>query len=199
MSPDAVKKNPELPHTIPDSPPPPNPRNSTSQKHRRMPARNDRTATSDYRVRAERGLADISRTLKRAGHPTPLGDPLSGIFILLESPVGPRMQEAITLSLEAIEHPDAYVTSTETGLLNRELKLAEPRIIAAAGPRAAREIDDLEHPLKLKNFSDAKPGIPFAYKRNSTGLLLPSLAPALDDEPRKRLFWNAFLTLRKLA
>ncbi|MGI8650020.1 MAG: hypothetical protein ACR2KW_06525 [Rubrobacter sp.] len=158
-----------------------------------------RTPASDYRKKAERGLADIYRQMQRAGHPKPLGDPLFGVVIILEQPVGPRVIQAISLSLDAVNFPDAYVTFTATGMLNRELRLTEPRILVAVGSEAAREIDELQNPLSLGKFADATPGTPFPWKRNTAGLLLPSLAPVLDDEPGKRRFWSAFLALKTLT
>lgn len=151
----------------------------------------------DYRAKVARELSTISRAMKKSGNPEPLGDPLSGTAIILSQPVGPRALDAIRRSLAAIEL-EAYVTYSGTNLLARELLLTEPRVLAAAGPEAAKEIDSLEHPLATNPFSDATEGTPFAWKKNTTGLLLPPLAPALDDEAEKRRFWQAFLTLRTL-
>lgn len=127
-----------------------------------------------------------------------MGDPLLGVMVLLEQPVGPRVLEAVSLSLDAVNLPDAYVTFTTTGLLGRELRLAEPHVLVAAGREAAREIDGLQNPLSAREFLAANPGTPFTWKRNTIGLLLPPLSPALDDEAKKRQFWTAFLTLKTL-
>jgi hypothetical protein len=154
-------------------------------------------ADEEYRAKVSSELATISREMKKSGHPEPLGDPLSGVAIVLSQPVGPRALDAIRRSLAAIEL-EAYVTYSETNLLARELLLTEPRLLAAVGPDAAAEIDSLEHPLAQKSFSDATIGVPFAWKKNTAGLLLPPLAPALDDETKKRRFWQTFLTLRSL-
>lgn len=162
---------------------------------RRSPAR---SPEADYRARAERELVGISAAILASGNPPPSGDPLLGIFVLLGQPVGPRPLEALSLSLHAVGIPDAYVTFTATDQLSRELRLIEPHLLLAVGPDAAREIDDLQHPLRLKDFRDAAPGSPFAWKRNTTGLLLPPLHPALDDDTEKRRFWNAFKTLKSL-
>lgn len=156
------------------------------------------SAADEYRAKIARELSAISREMKRSGNPEPLGDPLSGVVILLSQPVGPRALDAISRSLAAIEL-EAYVTYSETKLLERELLLTEPRVLAAVGPEAAAEIDALEHPLASNPFSEAKTGTPFAWKKNTTGLLLPPLAPALDDEEEKRRFWQAFLALRALG
>lgn len=154
-------------------------------------------AASDYRAKTSRELSSVSREMKRSGHPEPLGDPLSGTMILVGQPVGPRVLDAISRSLGAIEL-DAYVTYTATNLTGRQLLLAEPRILAAIGPEAAAELDDLNNPLVSKPFSEAAEAVPFAWKKSATGLLLPPLAPALDDEDQKQRFWRAFLVLRTL-
>ncbi|MBA2692428.1 MAG: hypothetical protein H0U65_08040 [Rubrobacter sp.] len=143
-------------------------------------------------------LSAITREMKKSGNPEPLGDPLSGVVIVLGQPVGPRALDAIKRSLETISL-EAYVTYTGTNLLERELLLAEPSILAAVGSDAAAEIDSLKHPLATKPFSTAAEGSPFAWKKNTAGLLLPLLAPALDDEEAKKRFWRAFLALRILG
>lgn len=151
----------------------------------------------EYRAKVSSELSALARAMRKSGNPEPLGDPLSGTAIILSQPVGPRALDAIRRSLEAISL-EAYVTYSGTNLLNRELLLTEPSVLAAIGPEAAAEIDSLEHPLATKPFSTATEGTPFAWKKTTAGLLLPPLAPALDDEAEKRRFWQAFLTLRTL-
>jgi hypothetical protein len=158
-----------------------------------------RDAAADYRAKAAHEISRISRRMKEVGHPTPLGDPTSGVVLVVEQPVGPRVLEALDASLHTIGLPDAYVTYASTGLLGEEILSTQPRVLVAVGPGAARDLDDLDHPLARKNFSEADPGSPFAWTRGATGLLLPALAPALDDEPRKRRFWTCFLVLKDLA
>lgn len=158
-----------------------------------------RTPAADYRARADHALAEIIRDLQRAGHPRPSGDPLSGVVVVLEQPVGPRVLDALSKSLGAVELPEAYVACTGTGLLKKELRLTEPAVLVAVGPGAAREIDQLEEPLALKPFAQARPGTPFSWKRNTTGILLPPLSGALDDETEKRRFWMAFRSLGALV
>lgn len=137
--------------------------------------------------------------MREAGHPAPLGDPASGILLVLEQPLGPRVLEALTLSLRSVDLPDAYVTWASTGFLLEELLVAEPAVLVAVGPGAAREIDGLRYPLARRPFSGATPGASFSWTRATTGLLLPSLAPALDDAAAKRRFWRAFLALQRVG
>ena len=134
-----------------------------------------RDATDDYRDKTAHEISRLSRRMKENGHPAPLGDPASGIVLVLEQPVGPRVLEALKLSLEAVGLPEAYVTY------------------------AATDIDATGYPLVRQPFSEAEPGVWFSWTRGTPGLLVPSLTPALEDEAAKRRFWKTFLGLKVLA
>ena len=118
---------------------------------------------------------------------------------MVEQPVGPRVLDALRASLSAVGLPDAYVTYASTGLLREELLATEPQLLVAVGPGAASDLDDLEHPLARRPFSQAEEGVAFAWTRGTVGLRLPSLAPALDHDESKRRFWRLFLILKNLA
>jgi hypothetical protein len=156
-------------------------------------------AAEDYRRKTEREISALSKRMKAAGHPAPSGDPNSGVVLVVEQPVGPRLLDALAASLAAVGLPDAYVTYASTGLLKEELLATDPHALVAVGPGAAREVDGLDHPLARTPFSEAEEGLPFAWTRGTSGLLLPSLAPALTDDTRKRRFWRCFLVLKDLA
>ena len=158
-----------------------------------------RDAASDYRDKVAHEISQLSKLMKRAGHPAPLGDPASGVVLVVEQPVGPRVLQAVERSLESVELPEAYVTYASTGLLAREILAAEPHALVAVGPGAASEIDALGYPLVRRTFSEAESGVWFAWTKGTAGLSLPALVPALDDEGAKRRFWRAFLSLRDLA
>ena len=158
-----------------------------------------RDAASDYRDKVAHEISQLSKLMKRAGHPAPLGDPASGVVLVVEQPVGPRVLQAVERSLESVELPDAYVTYASTGLLAREILAAEPHALVAVGPGAASEIDALGYPLVRRTFSEAESGVWFAWTKGTAGLSLPALVPALDDEEAKRRFWRAFLALRDLT
>jgi hypothetical protein len=161
--------------------------------------RASRGAAGDYRAKVAHEISHLSRLMKRAGHPAPLGDPTSGIVLVVEQPVGPRILQALERSLKTVELPEAYVTFASTGLLAREILAAEPHALVAVGPGAAREIDALGYPLVRHSFSEAESGVWFTWTKGTAGLSLPALIPALDDEGAKRSFWRAFLALRDLA
>jgi hypothetical protein len=56
--------------------------------------------------------------------------------------------------------------------------------------RAARDIDATGYPLVRQPFSEAEPGVWFSRTKVTSGLLLPSLSPALDGEAAKRPFFR---------
>jgi hypothetical protein len=141
----------------------------------------------------------LARRMEDSGYPGPLGDPLSGVMLVVESPAGPRVVEALRRSLDAVGLSRAYVTWSSTGLLLEEILAIEPAALCAVGPGAAGELDALKHPLARGSFSEAHEGVWFAWTKGTAGLSLPALAPALDDEGAKRRFWRAFLSLRALA
>jgi hypothetical protein len=158
-----------------------------------------RDPASEYRAKTAHELSRLSRLIKSAGHPAPLGDPASGVVLVLEQPVGPRTLQALERSLHTIGLQEAYVTYASTGLLAQEVLAAEPHALVAVGPGAARDIDQLENPLARSPFSTAETGTWFAWTKGTAGLSLPPLAPALDDDAAKRRFWRAFLALRDVA
>jgi hypothetical protein len=158
-----------------------------------------RGAAGDYRAKVAHEISHLSRLMKKAGQPAPLGDPASGIMLVVEQPVGPRVLQALERSLKTVELPEAYVTYASTGLLAREILAAEPHALVAVGPGAAREIDAVDYPLARRPFSEAERGVWFTWTKGTAGLSLPALIPALDDEGAKRRFWRAFLALRDLA
>lgn len=166
-----------------------------------QPARNPtgRGPEEDYRRKASHEALGIARRMKRAGHPAPLGDPASGLMILVDQPVGPRLLEALQLSLETVRLPEAYVTWASTGLLFEELLSLQPSNLVSIGPGAAREIDALDYPLFRNAFADSTYGVWFSWTSSVSGLYLPPLAPALKDDKAKKTFWRSFLALHKLA
>jgi hypothetical protein len=137
--------------------------------------------------------------MKEQGFPAPLGDPTSGIMLVLEQPAGPRPLEALRRSLHAVGLPEAYVTYESTGLLAREIPAVQPQVLVAVGPGAARDIDAIDYPLARQTFSEAQPGVWFPWSRGTAGLTLPAIAPALRDDATKRRFWRTFLSLRTVS
>jgi hypothetical protein len=169
------------------------------KEHADHAPRTRRPSADDYRAKTEHEISVISRRAKSSGHPVPLGDPSSGVVLVVEEPVGPRILQALDRSLGTVGLPEAYVTYASTGTLAEEILATEPHALVAVGPTAAREIDALDHPLAQNPFSEAETGVWFAWTKGTAGLTLPPLAPALDDDTTKRRFWRAFLALKDLA
>lgn len=153
---------------------------------------------NDYRSKTAQEALGIARRMERAGHPAPLGDPASGLVIVLSQPVGPRAIDALERSLEALKLSAAYVTWSSTGLLLKELLSCQPSALVAIGPGADSEIDALDYPLSRNSFSEAPPGLWFPWTSSISGLSLPALAPALSDDEAKKNFWKAFLSLQQI-
>ncbi|CAN5908183.1 hypothetical protein BH23ACT11_BH23ACT11_09530 [soil metagenome] len=158
-----------------------------------------RSPRDDYRKKFAHEVQRISRRLKQAGYQEPIGDPGSGLMIVIEQPVGPRILAALTRSLEVVSLPDAYVTWAATGALLEELLALQPSYLLTIGPGAANEIDALDYPLSRASFEQASYGTWFTWTGSIQGLSVPSLAGALDDEKAKHKFWEKFLTLRDLS
>ena len=157
-----------------------------------------RDAAGEYREKTAYEISRLAKRIKEQGHPAPLGDPTSGVVLVVEQPVGPRVLEALKRSLDAVGLPQAYVTYEETGSLAQEILATQPQVLVAIGPGAARDIDALQLSLIRQPFSDAEPGIWFPWTKGTSGLVLPAIVPALDDDAAKRRFWQAFLSLRDL-
>ena len=158
-----------------------------------------RDAAGDYTRKTAYEVTRLSNRMKQEGHPAPLGDPTSGVVLVLEEPFGPRTIEALELSLKALSLQRAYVTYESTGLLAQQIQTTEPGVLVAIGAGAARDIDAIDYPLVRQPFSEAEPGVWFTWTKGTKGLLTPALAPALEDDAAKRRFWLAFLTLRDLT
>lgn len=160
-------------------------------------------ATSDYEAKAAHEAEGASQRTARPDEPYPSGDPLSGIVLVAEPALSTagsaKLADALRRSLSAVGLDQAYVTWSPAGPLLGELLSLEPTILVAVGPGAARAIDDAGYSLVKNRFGDATEGSWFAWTRGTTGLLLPDLAPALEDPEAKRRFWRAFLALRDLA
>ncbi|MDP9479185.1 MAG: hypothetical protein M3R38_26490, partial [Actinomycetota bacterium] len=152
-------------------------------------------AARDHQGETAHEISRISHRMEKDGHSSPLGDHASGVVLVVEQPVGPRVLEALKLSLRAVGLPEAYVTYASTGLLEEELLATKPHALIAIGAGAARDIDAAGYPLVRHPFSEAETGVWFSWTKGTSGLLLPSLASALDDEAAKRRFWRTFLSL----
>ena len=160
------------------------------------------SAADEYRAKVAHEVGGTS-TARPNDLPYPSGDPLSGVVLVGEpapSTAGSaRLTDALRRSLRAVGLDDAYVTWSGSGLLLQELLSLEPSVLVAVGPGAARAVDEAGYVLVKTSFREAVEGAWFPWTEGTTGLLLPDLAPALEDPGAKRRFWRAFLTLRGLT
>jgi hypothetical protein len=158
------------------------------------------SSTGDYGAKTLREVALTARRRARTG-PEPFGNPLCGILLVAEPATGAanaRVVDALRRSLATVRLDEAYVTWIHSDLLEEILSL-EPGALVAVGPAAARAIDSLDYPLAQTAFSEGPEGSWFAWAKGTSGLRLPALAPALEDDDAKRRFWRAFLALRALV
>lgn len=151
------------------------------------------------RASLEEYLAKTSREipLGSGGEGLPRGIPDSGVLVALEPPHDPAVLDALDRSLQAVGHPRALVVSADERLA-RNMLSASPAAVVAVGPEAARRLDETEYPLARARFGEAPVGEWFIWSKGIRGLVLPPLAPALEDEETKRGFWASFLALRGL-
>ena len=178
-----------------------------SAKRASGPRRGDVRATvpparAEYEAKVTHETAAALRRA-RPDAPYPSGDPLSGIVLVAEpapsTSGSARLADALRRSLSAVGLEGAYVTWSPAVSLLEELLSLEPAVLVAVGPGAARAVDDAGYGLARTRFGDAPEGAWFPWTKGTTGLLLPDLAPALEDPEAKRRFWRAFLALRDLA
>jgi uracil-DNA glycosylase len=77
--------------------------------------------------------------------------------------------------------------------LVEELAIVQPKIVVVMGEDALAVLNDLDVPLARS--VDAVPGQVQRYTPSIEALYVPNIDEALDDEPAKRAFWNAFRAL----
>ena len=72
---------------------------------RERASRTPRDPASEYRAKVSHELSHLSRRIKESGHPAPLGDPASGVMLVVEQPIGPRVTQALQRSLNTVGLP----------------------------------------------------------------------------------------------
>jgi uracil-DNA glycosylase family 4 len=74
-----------------------------------------------------------------------------------------------------------------------ELAIVQPRIVVVMGEEALAELNDLDVPLARP--LDARTGVVQRLTPSMDALYVPDIDRALDEEPAKREFWQAFRAL----
>jgi uracil-DNA glycosylase family 4 len=74
-----------------------------------------------------------------------------------------------------------------------ELAIVQPRIVVVMGEEALAELNDLDVPLARP--LEANAGVVQKLTPSCDALYVPDIDRALDEEPAKRAFWQAFRAL----
>jgi uracil-DNA glycosylase len=144
------------------------------------------------------------------------GHPLADIMLLKFSPQPAEIQEgvaffgrsgqAVLKSLQRLHVDPLAVYGTNclkfgtedpadaAGWLTRELYIVQPKLVVAMGERCVEFLDGLEFPLSDK-LGATKPGVIQRFTPTIAALVTPDVDEALDEQPAKTAFWNAFKAL----
>jgi len=174
-----------------------------------------------YLAKAIAEINDLGDELRRAGDELRVpvvgsGHPLGDIFLLKFSPQPAEIQEgvaffgrtgqAILKSLQRLRVDPLAIYGTNclkfgtedptdaAAWLARELHIVQPKLVIVMGGDSVEFLNDLRFPL-----SDAidvgSPGHLQRFTPTIEALVTPDVDAALDDQPAKTSFWNAFKTL----
>ena len=144
------------------------------------------------------------------------GHPLADVVLLKFSPQPPEIQEgvaffgragqAVLKSLQRLHVDPLAVYGTNclkfgtedpadaTAWLTRELHIVQPKLVVVMGERAADFVDGLAFPLADRVDREVE-GVVKRFTPTIAVLLTPDIDEALDDQPAKTRFWNAFKAL----
>jgi uracil-DNA glycosylase len=78
--------------------------------------------------------------------------------------------------------------------LVRELYIVQPKLVVAMGERTVEFLNDLEFPLSAP-LDPTAPGVVQRFTPTIAALVTPDVDEALDEQPAKTAFWNAFKAL----
>jgi uracil-DNA glycosylase len=171
-----------------------------------------------YLKKAISEINDLGDELARAGDELRVpvvgsGHPLADIMLLKFSPQPAEIQEgvaffgrsgqAVLKSLQRLHVDPLAVYGTNclkfgtedpadaAGWLTRELYIVQPKLVVAMGERCVTFLNDLDFPL-----SDTVDGSTLGTMQRFTptvqALVTPDVDEALDEQPAKTAFWNAF-------
>ena len=144
------------------------------------------------------------------------GHPLADIILLKFSPQPAEIQEgvaffgrsgqAVLKSLQRLHVDPLAVYGTNclkfgtedpadaAGWLTRELYIVQPKLVVAMGERCVEFLDGLEFPLSDK-LGATESGVIQRFTPTIAALVTPDVDEALDEQPAKTAFWNAFKAL----
>jgi uracil-DNA glycosylase len=174
-----------------------------------------------YLKKAISEVNELGDELARAGDELRIpvlgsGHPLADIMLLKYSPQPAEIQEgvaffgrsgqAILKSLQRLHVDPLAVYGTNclkfgtedpadaAGWLTRELYIVQPKLIVAMGERCVAFVNDLGFPLS-DQLDPTALGVLQRYTSSIHALVTPGIDDALDEQPAKTAFWNAFKAL----
>ena len=172
-------------------------------------------------IREMNTLGDEISSCARVSHPAlaPVlgsGHPLADVMLLKYRAQSSEIQEgvaffgrsgqAVLKSLQRLHVDPLAVYGTNclkfgtedpadaAGWLTRELYIVQPKLVVAMGERCVEFLDGLEFPLSDK-LGATKPGVIQRFTPTIAALVTPDVDEALDEQPAKTAFWNAFKAL----
>ena len=174
-----------------------------------------------YLKKAISEVNELGDELARAGDELRIpvlgsGHPLADIMLLKFSPQPAEIQEgvaffgrsgqAVLKSLQRLHVDPLAVYGTNclkfgtedpadaAGWLTRELYIVQPKLIVTMGNRSVAFVNDLDFPLS-DPLDPAAAGALQRFTATIQALVTPDIDEALDEQPAKTAFWNAFKAL----
>jgi uracil-DNA glycosylase family 4 len=179
------------------------------------------TVTTDeiYERYLRKAITEINRLSHEIaqaadGAPTalPTGHPLASVFLLKYGPQAQELQEGVAFhgraghalkrSLERlkVDPREVYGTNcvkfagadlpTCRAWLKRELRIVQPKLLVIMGDDALGFVNSIEFPLARPLGEEQ--GVLQQFTPTIEALVAPDIDSALDEQPAKTAFWNAF-------
>ena len=174
-----------------------------------------------YLKKAISEINELGDELARAGDELRIpvvgsGHPLADIMLLKFSPQPAEIQEgvaffgrsgqAVLKSLQRLHVDPLAVYGTNClkfgtedpadaeGWLTREVYIVQPKLVVTMGDRCVGFVNDLGFPLSDQLDPTAR-GVIQRFTPTIQALVTPDIDEALDEQPAKTAFWNAFKAL----
>ncbi len=174
-----------------------------------------------YLKKAIAEINDLGDELARAGDELRVpvvgsGHPLADIFLLKHAPQPTEIQEgvaffgrtgqAVLKSLQRLHVDPLAVYGTNclkfgtedpadaASWLTREIHIVQPKLIVAMGHATVEFLNELRFPL-ADELDPQAVGVVQRFTPTIEALVTPDVDEALDEQPAKTAFWNAFKSL----
>jgi uracil-DNA glycosylase len=174
-----------------------------------------------YLKKAIAEINELGDELARAGDELRVpvvgsGHPLADILLLKHAPRQPEIQEgvaffgrsgqAVLKSLQRLRVDPLAVYGTNclkfgtedpedaAAWLTREIHIVQPKLVVAMGGASVAFLNGLRFPLADEIDGDAV-GVLQRFTPTIEALVTPDVDEALDEQPAKTAFWNAFKAL----